>query len=202
MTNDIDWTTEMLTVAETKSYQDLITWIGTTLEIQEKNSTHLTYLLTPSNERISKAYVNIKDNVLYGIYLQGDNYFLPFEYLYGLSKEYKTAFNTYDSIDDEQFAFYPTNTFGKLNGIDSWIEKELQSLPHKEVTFKNVSFHFDKSEIPYHFRDGWHFINPEAYSKQSTAANIGIANSGADGKTMNFWNSIKQWLGLTNKAMH
>jgi hypothetical protein len=35
-----------------------------------------------------------------------------------------------------------------------------------------------------------------------TAHNIGIANSGADGKTMSFWNSIKQWFGLTNKAKH
>ena len=35
-----------------------------------------------------------------------------------------------------------------------------------------------------------------------TAHNIGIANSGADGKTMGFWNSIKQWFGLTNKAKH
>lgn len=32
--------------------------------------------------------------------------------------------------------------------------------------------------------------------------NIGIANSGADGKTMSFWNSIKQWFGQTNKAKH
>lgn len=35
-----------------------------------------------------------------------------------------------------------------------------------------------------------------------TAHNIGIANSGADGKTISFWNSIKQWFGLTNKAKH
>jgi hypothetical protein len=35
-----------------------------------------------------------------------------------------------------------------------------------------------------------------------TAHNIGIANSGADGKTMSIWNSIKQWFGLTNKAKH
>lgn len=35
-----------------------------------------------------------------------------------------------------------------------------------------------------------------------TAYNIGIANSGADGKTMNFWKSIKQWFGLKNKAKH
>lgn len=33
-------------------------------------------------------------------------------------------------------------------------------------------------------------------------ANIGIANSGADGKTMSFWKSVKQWFGLTNKAKH
>lgn len=35
-----------------------------------------------------------------------------------------------------------------------------------------------------------------------TAHNIGIANSGAEGKTMSIWNSIKQWFGLTNKARH
>lgn len=35
-----------------------------------------------------------------------------------------------------------------------------------------------------------------------TAHNIGIANSGADGKTMSIWNSIKQWFGLTNNAKH
>jgi len=200
MTNDINWTTEMLNVAENKGYQDLINWVGTTLEIQETNSTHLTYLLTPSNDRISKAYVNIKDNVLYGIYLQGDAYFLPFEYLYGLTKEYKTTFNTYDPIDDEQFVFYPTKTFGKLNGIDSWIEKELQSLPHKEVTFKNVSFHFDKSEIPYHFRDGWHFINPEAYSKQSTAANIVLPILGQTKNQSAFGHALSSCSGVTNKA--
>lgn len=35
-----------------------------------------------------------------------------------------------------------------------------------------------------------------------TAYNIGIAYSRADGKTMSIWNSIKQWLRLTNKAKH
>ena len=195
MTNDIDWTTEMLNVAENKSYQDLINWIGITLEIKENSSTHLTYVLTPLNTRISKVYVNIKNDILSGIYIQGDTYLLPFEYLHGLTKEYKTTFNTYDSIDDEQFVFYPTKTFKKLNGVDSWIVKELQSLPHNEVTFKNVSFYFDKTEIPYHFRDGWHFINPQTYPKQSTAANIGIANSGADEKSISIWSGIKQLFG-------
>lgn len=192
MISDIDWTTEMLDLAETTTYQGLINWIGTTLEIQTNSSTHLTYFLTPFNDRISKAYVNIKDNVLYSIYLHGDTYFLPFEYLYGLTKEYKTAFNTYDSVDEEQFVFFPTKTFGKLNGIDSWIEKEFQTLPHNAVTFKNISFYFDKTEIPYHFRDGWHFINPETYSKQSTAANSGIANSGTEKKSISIWSRIKQ----------
>lgn len=195
MTNDIDWTNEMLDVADNRTYQDLIHWIGTTLEIKENDNSYLTYVLTPLNSRISKAYVNIKNEILTRVYLRGDKYSLPFEYLYGLSKEYKTTFNTYDSIDDEQFIFYPTKTFNKLNGVDSWIEKELQTLPLSEVTFKNVSFYFDKAETPYHFRDGWHFINPVTYSQQSTAANIGIGNSGADAKSMSIWSRIKQLFG-------
>ena len=165
MTNDIDWTTEMLFIAENKSHQDLINWFGTILEIKENSSTHLTYVLTPSNTRISKAYINIKNDILSGIYIQGDTYLLPFEYLYGLIKEYKTTFNTYDPIDDEQFIFYPAKTFKRLTGVDSWIEKKLQSLPHTDITFKNVSFYFDKNEVPYHFRDGWLFINPKTYPK-------------------------------------
>ena len=165
MTNDIDWTTDMLSVAEDKTYQDLITWIGTTSEIRENSSTHLTYVLTPSNPRIYIAYVNIKNDTLSGIYIEGNAYFLPFEYLYKLTKEYKTTFNTYDRIDDEQFIFYPANNFKKLNGVDSWIKKEFQSLPHSEIAFRNVSFYFDKNEIPHHFRDGWHFINPKTYPK-------------------------------------
>ena len=195
MTNDIDWTTEMLDVAENRTYQDLINWIGTTLELKENSSTHLTYVLTPANTRISKAYVNIKNDIISGIYIQGETYFLPFKYLYGLSKEYKTTFNIYDPIDDEQFVFYPTKTFKKLNGVDSWIEKGLQTLPHNELTFKYVSFYFDKTEIPYHFRDGWHFINPQTYSKQSTTAIISIANSGADAKSISIWSRIKQLFG-------
>jgi hypothetical protein len=195
MINDIDWTTEMLDVAENKTYQDLINWIGNTLEIKENSSTHLTYVLTPKNLRISEAFVNIKNDNLTGIYIKGDTYFLPFKYLLGLSKEYKTTFNTYDPIDDEQFVFYPTKTFNKLNGVHSWIEKELQTLPHTEVTFKNVSFHFDKAEIPYHFRDGWHFINPKTHSNQSTAADIDIANSGTDVQPISIWSRIKQLFG-------
>lgn len=35
-----------------------------------------------------------------------------------------------------------------------------------------------------------------------TAHNKSIANSGADGKIMSFWDSIRQWFGLTNKAKH
>lgn len=35
-----------------------------------------------------------------------------------------------------------------------------------------------------------------------SAYNIGIGNSVTDGKTMSFWNSIRQWFGLTNKAKH
>jgi hypothetical protein len=115
--------------------------------------------------------------------------------LYGLSKGYKTTFNTYDPIDGEQFVFYPMRTFNKLNGVDSWIEKELQSLPHREVTFKKINFHFDKTEIPYHFRDGWHFINPETYSMQSTVTNINTDNSLADGNSTNIWAWIKQLFG-------
>ena len=38
--------------------------------------------------------------------------------------------------------------------------------------------------------------------ERKTTPNKGIANSGADGKTMSFWNSIKQWFGQTNKAKH
>jgi hypothetical protein len=35
-----------------------------------------------------------------------------------------------------------------------------------------------------------------------TAHNKGIAKSGADGKTMSIWNSIKQWFGQTNKVKY
>ena len=35
-----------------------------------------------------------------------------------------------------------------------------------------------------------------------TAHNKSIANSAADGKTMSFWNSIRQWFGQTNKPKH
>jgi len=36
--------------------------------------------------------------------------------------------------------------------------------------------------------------------EEKTAHNIGIANSRREGKTMSFWNSIKQWFTQTNKA--
>jgi retron-type reverse transcriptase len=160
MTSDIEWTNELLHIAENKSYQELLDWIGTTLENLNDSNIHSTYILKPFNDRISKAFVNINDNKLERVYLQGDTFFLPFEYLLGETKEYKTTFNTYDAIDDEQFIFYPTKLARQLIGIDSWIDKGQQSLSHKEINFKNVSFYFDQAKVPIHYRDGWHFANP------------------------------------------
>lgn len=119
MISDIDWTTELLHIAENKSYQELLEWIGTTLENLNDSNTHSTFILKPFNDRISNVLVNINDNKLERVYVQGDPFFLPFEYLQGQTKEFKTTFNTYDAIDDEQFIFYPTKLVRQLNGIDS-----------------------------------------------------------------------------------
>lgn len=160
MTSDIEWTEEFLQIAENKTCQELKDWIGTTVENINDNSTHSTFILKPFNERISKVFVNSNDNKLERVNMQGDKFFLPFEYIMGLTKEYKTTFNTYDAIDDEQFIFYPTKLPRPLIGIDSWIDKEFQSNLHKEINFKNVSFYFNQSKVPIHYRDGWHFANP------------------------------------------
>ena len=145
MTSDIDWTNELLQIAENKSRQELLDWVGTTLENLIDSKTQSTFVLKPFNDRILKVFVNINDNKLERIHIQGDAFFLPFGYIQGLTKEYKTTFNTYDAIDDEQFIFYPTNSPRPLIGIDSWVDKEFQSKFHKEINFKNVSFYFNVS---------------------------------------------------------
>jgi len=160
MTSDIEWTNELLNIAENKSYQDLLNWLGTTLENLNDSNTHSTFILNPFNDRISKVFVNINENKLERVHLQGDTFFLQFEYILGQTKEYKTTFNTYDAIDDEQFVFYPTKISRPLIGIDSWIDKGLKSQHHKEINFKNVSFYFDEKKVPILYRDGWHFVNP------------------------------------------
>jgi hypothetical protein len=45
-------------------------------------------------------------------------------------------------------------------------------------------------------------VNLDNLQERKTTPNIGIANSGTDGKPISIWNSIKQRFGLTNKAKH
>lgn len=160
MTIDIDWTNDLLSFAENKHSQALLDWAGETLEHKKDSNTHSTFVLRPYNNRISKVFLNLNSNKLERIYIQGDAFFLPFNYILGIVNDYKTTFNTYDAIDDEQFIFYSPNITRPLIGVDSWIEKEQQSKPHKEISFRNISFYFDENKAPIHYRDGWHFANP------------------------------------------
>lgn len=160
MTSNIDWTNELLNLAENKNLQALLDWAGEIVEHKEDSDTHSTFVLRPYNNRISKIILNLDNSKLEKIYVHGDTFFLPFDYILGLINDYKTTFNTYDAIDDEQFIFYSPNITRPLIGVDSWIEKEQQLKPHKEISFRNVSFYFDETKIPIHYRDGWYFTNP------------------------------------------
>ena len=160
MISDTEWTTKLLYNAENKDLRNLVDWIGLKVETINDSENHLSFILKPYNDRISKIIVNVDNGKLERIFIPGDTFFLPFDYILGMTKEYKTTFNTYDAIDDGQFIFYPTKVLRPLIGINSWIEKAFQSQPHSKINFKNVRFYFDEKKVPIHYRDGWYFVTP------------------------------------------
>ncbi|MBC5774806.1 hypothetical protein H8S95_12085 [Pontibacter sp. KCTC 32443] len=87
--------------------------------------------------------------------IEGNTFSLSFDFLRGLTEDYKRTFNTYDPILDEQYMFYPAKIEFPFVAIDSWIPEEEQKKDLENIRFKNVSFYFGKNKVPYHYRDGW-----------------------------------------------
>jgi hypothetical protein len=96
--------------------------------------------------------------------------------------------------------FYMTRT-KESRLLFAWIPNELVKYADEAVQVNCVDC--------INWADIWYpqeFEKHESSSDESLTTrrtpNIGIAYSGADGKSMSIWNSIKQWFGLTNKAKH
>jgi hypothetical protein len=69
----------------------------------------------------------------------------------------------------------------------------------KQQILKDEGKQIDLTKLAWHdIKD----IDKACSFKTKTTANIGIANSGANGKTRNFRNTIRHWFGLTNEAKH
>jgi hypothetical protein len=158
MSFDIQWTNELFNNYRDKKSQDLIEWLGKISEEEKGQNGDRALFLLPHNDRIERIIVNLEDDQINRIRIEGNPFSLPFFYLQGLTKEYKSTFNTYDAIDDQQFFFYPSKHENSITAIDSWISIEQQNNNIEDINFQTINFYFSREEEPYHFRTGWLMI--------------------------------------------
>ncbi|MCC9139009.1 hypothetical protein ACFSKU_09050 [Pontibacter silvestris] len=113
------------------------------------------------------------------ISLDGKNLQLPFKYLENLAFQTRKHYNTYDSVSDVQFVFYPMKE-PTINGIFTWVDESIANRKKKDELFvDNVILHFSKKKGPMPSREWLYMVDvPEDILKQNNLHIRGMLHQG------------------------
>ena len=102
------------------------------------------------------------------ISLSGKEFKVPFQYLDSLALQRRKHYNTYDTVKDVQFVFYPMKE-SAIKGIFTWVDESTANRKKpEELIAENVILHFSKFKAPMPSRE-WVYmvVAPEDILKQN-----------------------------------
>ena len=157
MENDSDWLLEQVRSWATTSLAELLTGLGSPVagDGQDPNL----HVLVPHNPRLHRVVVRTHEGRVRVIGLDGPPFAVPLPVVRAWTRECRRTFNTCDDIEDEQFFFYPALPGLPFVAVESWVPPAQQGAASEHVLLSELTFHcyVEPGEVPFHFRDGWHF---------------------------------------------
>ncbi|KAA3436828.1 hypothetical protein [Rufibacter hautae] len=164
-----------------KSPEEISLSLGRIAEFEEfSDGVNQSRFVVDSKLGLKQTLVAVNNSgLLDWISLDGKDLKLPFKYLENLALQTRKHYNTYDSVTDVQFVFYPMKEH-TINSVFTWIDESIVNRKKKEELFlDNVILHLSKDKVPMPSREWVYMVDvPEDKLKQNNQHISEMLNTG------------------------